>query len=87
MVTITILSGITTLLTSIVGYFVIRLIRVNDENQKSNIEYQIRTTKEMNEIKYNYLDRFDKVKNQIQESEIRIIANIAGKFRHLKDEE
>ena len=85
--TITILSGITTLLTSIVGYFVIRLIRVNDENQKSNIEYQIRTTKEMNEIKYNYLDRFDKVKNQIQESEIRIIANIAGKFRHLKDDE
>ena len=87
MVTITILSGITTLLTSIVGYFVIRLIRVNDENQKSNIEYQIRTTKEMNEIKYNYLDRFDKVKNQIQESEIRIIANIAGKFRHLKDDD
>ncbi len=87
MVTITILSGITTLLTSVVGYFLIRLIRVNDENQKSNIEYQIRTTKEMNEIKYNYLDRFDKVKNQIQESEIRIISNIAGKFRHLKDDE
>ena len=87
MVTITILSGITTLLTSVVGYFLIRLIRVNDENQKSNIEYQIRTTKEMNEIKYNYLDRFDKVKNQIQESEIRIIANIAGKFRHLKDDD
>ena len=85
--TITILSGITTLLTSVVGYFLIRLIRVNDENQKSNIEYQIRTTKEMNEIKYNYLDRFDKVKNQIQESEIRIIANIAGKFRHLKDDD
>ena len=87
MVTITILSGITTLLTSVVGYFLIRLIRVNDENQKSNIEYQIRTTKEMNEIKYNYLERFDKVKNQIQESEIRIIANIAGKFRHLKDDD
>ena len=81
MVTITILSGITTLLTSVVGYFLIRLIRVNDENQKSNIEYQIRTTKEMNEIKYNYLDRFDKVKNQIQESELRIISKITGNFQ------
>ena len=85
--TVIILSGATTALTSIVGFFLIRLIRVNDENQKANIEHQIRTTKEMNEIKFNYLDRFDKVKNQIQESEIRIISNIAGKFRHLKDEE
>ncbi len=87
MATITILSGVTTILTSIVGYFVIRLIRVNDENQKANFEYQVRTTKEMNEIKFNYLDRFEKVKNQIAESEMRIISNIAGKFRHLKDDE
>ena len=86
MATITILSGVTTILTSIVGYFVIRLIKVNDENQKANFEYQVRTTKEMNEMKFNYLDRFDKVKDQIQESEMRIISNIAGKFRHLKDE-
>jgi len=85
--TVIILSGATTALTSIVGFFLIRLIKSNDEFQKSNNEYQIRTTKEMNEIKYNYLDRFDKVKNQIQESEIRIISNIAGKFRHLKDDE
>ena len=87
MLTITILSGVTTILTSIVGYFVIRLIRVNDENQKANFEYQVRTTKEMNEMKFNYLDRFDKVKDQIKESEDRIISNIAGKFRHFRDEE
>ena len=86
MATITILSGVTTILTSIVGYFVIRLIKVNDENQKANFEYQVRTTKEMNEMKFNYLDRFDKVKDQIQESEMRIISNIAGKFRHFRDE-
>ena len=86
MATITILSGVTTILTSIVGYFVIRLIRVNDENQKANFEYQVRTTKEMNEMKFNYLDRFENVKDQIQESEMRIISNIAGKFRHIKDE-
>ena len=86
MLTITILSGVTTVLTSIVGFFVIRLIKVNDENQKANFDYQVRTTKEMNEMKFNYLDRFDKVKDQIQESEMRIISNIAGKFRHLKDE-
>ena len=86
MLTITILSGVTTVLTSIVGFFVIRLIKVNDENQKSNFDYQVRTTKEMNEMKFNYLDRFDKVKDQIKESEDRIISNIAGKFRHFKDE-
>ena len=86
MLTITILSGVTTVLTSIVGFFVIRLIKVNDENQKANFDYQVRTTKEINEMKFNYLDRFDKVKDQIQESEMRIISNIAGKFRHLKDE-
>jgi len=85
--TITILSGVTTVLTSIVGFFVIRLIKVNDENQKSNFDYQVRTTKEMNEMKFNYLDRFDKVKDQIKESEDRIISNIAGKFRHFRDEE
>jgi len=84
--TITILSGVTTVLTSIVGFFVIRLIKVNDENQKANFDYQVRTTKEMNEMKFNYLDRFDKVKDQIKESEDRIISNIAGKFRHFKDE-
>ena len=87
MLTITILSGVTTVLTSIVGFFVIRLIKVNDENQKSNFDYQVRTTKEMNEMKFNYLDRFDKVKDQIKESEDRIITNIAGKFRHFRDEE
>lgn len=86
MLTITILSGVTTVLTSIVGFFVIRLIKVNDENQKANFDYQVRTTKEMNEMKFNYLDRFDKVKDQIKESEDRIISNIAGKFRHFKDE-
>lgn len=86
MLTITILSGVTTVLTSIVGFFVIRLIKVNDENQKSNFDYQVRTTKEMNEMKFNYLDRFDKVKDQIKESEDRIISNIAGKFRHFRDE-
>ena len=85
MVTITILSGVTTVLISIVGFFVIRLIKVNDENQKSNFDYQVRTTKEMNEMKFNYLDRFDKVKDQIKESEDRIISNIAGKFRHFRD--
>lgn len=85
--TITILSGVTTVLTSIVGFFVIRLIKVNDENQKANFDYQVRTTKEMNEMKFNYLDRFDKVKDQIKESEDRIITNIAGKFRHFRDEE
>lgn len=87
MLTITILSGVTTVLTSIVGFFVIRLIKVNDENQKANFDYQVRTTKEMNEMKFNYLDRFDKVKDQIKESEDRIITNIAGKFRHFRDEE
>ena len=86
MLTITILSGVTTVLTSIVGFFVIRLIKVNDENQKANFDYQVRTTKEMNEMKFNYLDRFDKVKDQIKESEDRIISNIAGKFRHFRDE-
>lgn len=84
---ITILSGATTILISIVGYFVIRLIKANDDNQKAVLDYQVKTTKEMNEIKFNYLDRFDKVKDQIQESEMRIISNIAGKFRHLKDDE
>lgn len=38
-------------------------------------------------MKFNYLDRFDKVKDQIKESEDRIISNIAGKFRHFRDEE
>lgn len=87
MVTITILSGVTTVLISIVGFFVIRLIKVNDENQKANFDYQVKTTKEMNEMKFNYLDRFDKVKDQIKESEDRIISNIAGKFRHFRDGE
>lgn len=86
-VTVTILSAASTLLISIVGYFVVRLIKSNDEYQKSNNEYQLRTTKEMNEIKFNYLDRFDKVKNQIVESEIRIINNITGQFRHKRDME
>jgi len=86
-VTVTILSAASTLLISIVGYFVVRLIKSNDEYQKSNDEYQLRTTKEMNEIKFNYLDRFDKVKNQIVESEIRIINNITGQFRHKRDME
>lgn len=87
MLIITILSGATTILISIVGYFVTRLIKANDDNQKAVSEYQVKTTKEMNEIKFNYLDRFDKVKDQIQESEMRIISNIAGKFRHLKDDD
>lgn len=86
-VTVTILSAASTLLISIVGYFVVRLIKSNDEYQKSNNEYQLRTTKEMNEIKFNYLDRFDKVKNQIVESEIRIINNITGQFRHKRNME
>jgi len=83
---ITILSGATTILISIVGYFIIRLIRVNDENQKAVSDFQVKTTKEMNDIKFNYLDRFDRIKDQIMESEVRIISNIAGKFRHLKDD-
>lgn len=87
MLIITILSGATTILISIVGYFVTRLIKANDDNQKAVSNYQVKTTKEMNEIKFNYLDRFDKVKDQIQESEMRIISNIAGKFRHLKDDD
>lgn len=87
MLIITILSGATTILISIVGYFVTRLIKANDDNQKAVSDYQVKTTKEMNEIKFNYLDRFDKVKDQIQESEMRIISNIAGKFRHLKNDE
>ena len=87
MLIITILSGATTILISIVGYFVTRLIKANDDNQKAVSEYQVKTTKEMNEIKFNYIDRFDKVKDQIQESEMRIISNIAGKFRHLKDDD
>jgi len=83
---ITILSGATTILISIVGYFIIRLIRVNDENQKAVSDFQVKATKEMNDIKFNYLDRFDRIKDQIMESEVRIISNIAGKFRHLKDD-
>lgn len=79
---VTVLTGATTVLISIVGYLVIRLIRSYDKAQESNVEYQVKTTKEMNEIKFNYLDRFDKVKNQIMESEVRIINNIAGQFRH-----
>lgn len=86
MLIITILSGATTILISIVGYFIIRLIRVNDENQKAVSDFQVKTTKEMNDIKFNYLDRFDRIKDQIMESEVRIISNIAGKFRHLKDD-
>ena len=86
MLIITILSGATTILISIVGYFIIRLIRVNDENQKAVSDYQVKTTKEMNDIKFNYLDRFDRIKDQVMESEVRIISNIAGKFRHLKDD-
>lgn len=76
------LSGVTTVLSSIVGYFLMRLIRSNDEFQKTASENQKKTTQEINDIKYNYLDRFDKVKNQIMESEVRIINNIAGQFRH-----
>ncbi len=86
MLIITILSGATTILISIVGYFIIRLIRVNDENQKAVSDFQVKATKEMNDIKFNYLDRFDRIKDQIMESEVRIISNIAGKFRHLKDD-
>lgn len=89
---VTILSATSTLLTSIVGYFVVRLIRLNDEAQKtnaevqkSNVAYQVSTTKEINEIKFNYLDRFERVKDQIIESERKIINNIAGQFRHKID--
>jgi hypothetical protein len=82
-----ILSGATTVLSSVVSYFLIRLIRSNDDFQKSCMLYQTKTTAEINEIKYNYLDRFDKVKNQIMESELRIISNISGQFRRKIDSE
>ena len=74
--TVIILSGQLTVLSSVVSYFLIRLIRSNDDFR---VLYVI--SNEINEIKYNYLDRFDKVKNQIMESELRIISNISGQFR------
>lgn len=84
---ITMMTGVTTILVAIVGFYTIRMIRSNDEAIRANLEQHKNTDREIAEIKYNYLDRFDRMKDQIMESEIRIINNITGQFRHKRDME
>lgn len=83
---ITMMTGATTILVAIVGFYTIRMIRSNDEAIRANLEQHKNTDREIAEIKYNYLDRFDRMKDQIMESEIRIISNIVSKIKHLEDD-
>lgn len=83
---ITMMTGVTTILVAIVGFYTIRMIRSNDEAIRANLEQHKNTDREIAEIKYNYLDRFDRMKDQIMESEIRIISNIVSKIKHLEDD-
>jgi len=77
----------------ILGFWLVRYIRQQDAEKKANEiyqketrketeAYQKATTTEMNEIKLNYLDRFDEVKALIVESENRLFDRLYSIFKH-----
>ena len=49
------------------GFFLKRIINTSDENQKNNIEYQKHTTHEINEVKLNYLSRFEALTQKVND--------------------
>lgn len=62
---ITLLSGIQVLLLTVISYFIKRYLSEQDE-------YRKKTEADLREIKHNYLDRFDKVNDNIHKLELSI---------------
>ena len=49
------------------GFFIKRLVNDFDETRKLNIEYQKQTTHEVNEVKLNYLSRFEALTQKVND--------------------
>lgn len=77
----------------ILGFWIVRYIKQQDADKKSIMEFQMKskeelesyqksTTAEMNEIKLNYLDRFDEVKTLIVTTADKQFDRITNMFKH-----
>ena len=49
------------------GFFIKRLVNDFDETRKLNIDYQKQTTHEINEVKLNYLSRFEALTQKVSD--------------------
>jgi uncharacterized membrane-anchored protein YhcB (DUF1043 family) len=60
----------------IMGFWLTRYVKQQDIFQKNTTAYQVSTTKEMNEIKFNYLDRFKKQSDESLNHKAELIDKI-----------
>lgn len=65
------------------GFFLKRLINDFDENKKVNSEYQKNTTQEINEVKLNYLARFEALTDRVSETKIELTKSITDSEKNL----
>lgn len=65
------------------GFFLKRIISDFDSLKTSTAKYQTDTTKEISEVKLNYLDRFEGLTNKVNETEKTLIKSINESEKNL----
>ena len=77
METNTVLNALILLLVGIIGYFLRQYAVEIKESKKIREDFEKQTSKEINEIKFNYLDRFADIKeteNKTKEELVKLIS-------------
>ncbi len=77
----TLVGGAIMLGLGLIGYFLRRFVTEYDKLKVLTQLEAVSTQKEMAEIKYNYLDRFDTIRREIIESERRTVDKIISVIR------
>lgn len=79
----TALNIITILIMSIGGFFVKRQFSDYDNHKKKTDLYQESTTKEINEVKLNYLDRFEGLTAKLTDTKEKLTESINNSEKNL----
>ena len=65
------------------GFFIKRLVNDFDETRKLNIDYQKQTTHEINEVKLNYLSRFEALTQKVSDLKNELTRSINESEKNL----
>ena len=79
----TVLNIIILAVVGIIGYFLKQFIADVKESKKVREEFERTTTKEINEIKFNYLDRFADIKESANSTKDELIKLITQSEKNL----
>jgi len=79
----TVLNAITIVIISVFGFFVKRHLTDYDEQKKERIRFEEEATKEINNTKFNYLDRFALITQKLNDARQELTRSIVDSEKNL----